>query len=337
MATMPLDEPNDAPRLYELIHAGLASSLRQEGSGDAILLSTATIARLLQVSREPVARALAMLAADGLLRPAGRTRFVRPGAGGSTARPVRVDDLDLADPNGLGAVAKPRATWLRVYREAERDVASCLPFGRFRINEAAMALHYGVSRTVTGEVLGRLEERGLLGRDERHQRRAGPLTAAEIANQYELRRLLEASALMTSAPRLDRAWLEAAHGRVVAAEAIAGRVDSAGLTRLEHDLHVSSLAHCGNPRLLAMLANVQVLWIASDHLNAAFPLLRPEQDYLIEHRLILELLLNGSHEAAARALEAHLDRSLARFQRWLEQITSCPRPELPAFLVRLPA
>ena len=50
----------------------------------------------------------------------------------------------------------------RLYPDAEHAVAACLAYGRFHLNESALAEHYDVSRTVAHEVLTRMERTGLI-------------------------------------------------------------------------------------------------------------------------------------------------------------------------------
>ena len=83
-----------------------------------------------------------------------------------------------------------------------------MPFGPFKINELAMAEYYGVSRTVTRDLLGRLEARGLVEKAGRSQCFLPELTAELMSDLYEVRRLLEPTALLDAAPHLARERLE---------------------------------------------------------------------------------------------------------------------------------
>lgn len=102
-----------------------------------------------------------------------------------------------------------------------------------------MAEHYDVSRTVARDVLSRLQERGLVRKNQSSHWVAGPLTAKDIHELYELRSALEPLALRSVATHASRENLEAcrescnvAHPEDCAIELI---------DRIEFDLHESLL------------------------------------------------------------------------------------------------
>ena len=88
--------------------------------------------------------------------------------GSATKAPRRDDlrqirlDLDEMD-DWVG-----KANWERIYEEVERTPSRSLIFGRYRIIEALMAEEFDVSRTVVRDVLGRLQERGLVQKASHH-------------------------------------------------------------------------------------------------------------------------------------------------------------------------
>lgn len=106
----------------------------------------------------------------------------------------------------------------RIYEELGSALSTCIAFGHFRLDEQAAAEHYGVSRTVVREALMRLRDRGLVEKEPYSQWLAGPLTAREVTEDYELRACLEPEALRQSAPRLGRELLEQMLERVTQAQ-----------------------------------------------------------------------------------------------------------------------
>ena len=81
-----------------------------------------------------------------------------------------------------------------------------------------MCEHFEVSRTVVRDVLGRLNHDGLIEKDRWSHWTAGPLTARDVQESYEMRRLLEPAALRLSAPLARRAAeIEAMRERVQSA------------------------------------------------------------------------------------------------------------------------
>jgi DNA-binding GntR family transcriptional regulator len=315
-------------KLYELVYAGLKESL-MDARLAGVVLSPADLALSLSVSRDPIVRALSMLEAEGVLERIGPTKFVRRPFDG-TAAPAAAVQL-LFSPALLAAIQE-RTSWQRVYREAEQTIAALMPFGSFRVIESAMAEQYGVSRTITASVIGRLAERGLIQRGERGRWQVLQMTADELQHLYQLRELLEPAALVDSVPRLPAGEIEAALQRVSIAEASAADLDQAQLQDLEHDLHVRALARCGNTKLLAMVAQSQMLWIASDKYLRMYPLLPTDMPYLREHRLVFEHLAMGNYDVAAEALRAHLRVSFARVKRRIALVSSYDSPPIPAYM-----
>ncbi len=111
------------------------------------------------------------------------------------------DDVDEA------LQARGSGEWIAA--DLEQAVSACLAFGAFRMVEAEVAAHYNVSRTVIRDVLGRLQERGLLRKTQSSRWIAGPLTAQALKDCYDLRGILEPAALLAAAPGIDRADLAA--------------------------------------------------------------------------------------------------------------------------------
>ena len=91
-------------------------------------------------------------------------------------------------------------------------VAACLIFGEYRIIETEIASHFNVSRTVVRDVLGRLQERGLVRKSQSSRWLAGPkrskLARGRLA--YPARRPEPADLVERT-----REWLHAAGGRRV--------------------------------------------------------------------------------------------------------------------------
>src|SRR5579872_1596810 len=138
--------------LYQTVRANIESGRLPAGA----LLNEHRLAQQLTVSRAPVSRALQKLAADGVItRNAARGYRVR-GADENPLRRLPVLELSAA----AAEILRGRAGWEKIWEQVENDLVGCMPFGRFKLNELAMAEHYGVSRTVTRDLLGRLEARG---------------------------------------------------------------------------------------------------------------------------------------------------------------------------------
>lgn len=151
---------------------------------------------------------------EGLIETFDGRGFVVPGAP-QGADPLRIDlgDAGLELPADLSSFVSNRRE--QTYPEVEHAVAACLAYGRFMLNESALAEHYDVSRTVAHEVLTQLER--AIVQDSNKRWHAGPLSAAEFAHHFEMRWLLEPQALRHAFPSLARQDLLARADRVGAA------------------------------------------------------------------------------------------------------------------------
>src|SRR5690606_30232342 len=99
------------------------------------------------ISRAPARQALQALADDGLVAKAEGRGYVVEGSDARTAAPVPSTQAPV--------VLAASASWERIYAEVESEIVARISFGSWRVNEAAMAKHYGVSRTVARDVIGR--------------------------------------------------------------------------------------------------------------------------------------------------------------------------------------
>jgi DNA-binding GntR family transcriptional regulator len=317
-----------AAKLYHRVEGVLRENILAGRLPPGFVLLEGAIAGILQTSRAPVQRALRTLEAAGLVhRFDGRGYLAGPPDG--SLKPLRRDirDFDLILPDAENGTQ--RAGWERIYAEIEMAVASCLIFGEFRIVEAEIADHFNVSRTVVRDVLGRLHERGLIRKNQSSHWVAGPLTAHEIRQRYELRRLIEPRALASAAPHLDRALLVELRDRLFAAGKALPRMSPDTIDAMEHDLQVRCVLATPNEHLAAMIRQNRLPLLAMQRLlhRLGVP---SEPAVIVEHRLIVELLLQHAVEAAAGALDAHLAAASRRTISRLKIVAVIPEPEIIA-------
>ena len=216
----PLEEPSEIAATdefdpyYEIVRDELSRNIRNGRLSLGVVLLEGPIATLLGVSRGPVKRALELLAGDGLIhRFEGRGYLVGPSGAKHPPKRVNLLTMDLDVSGEIQAYAQ-RATWQRIYGEVAESVVDCTPFGTYKISEAAMCEHFDVSRTVVRDVLARLNHDGLIEKDRWSHWTAGPLTARDVNEHFEMRRILEPTALAIAAPHLDRGDIAAMLRRI---------------------------------------------------------------------------------------------------------------------------
>jgi DNA-binding GntR family transcriptional regulator len=299
-------ESGRAPRLYQRAFEILARQIEDGALSAGAPLHESRIAARLGVSRAPARRALAELERKGLVaKAAGRGYTVR----GDARREPQSPSLAAAE-------AMPRlvsaSTWQPIYREVEREIAARIPFASWRIVENDLARHHGVSRTVAREVLARLQQRGVVRQDERSRWYAPALTPDHVGELYELRWLLEPVALVKAAPNLPSGFLAGMRARLEAAIAHASEIEGPTLDRLEEEMHIALLGHCGNRMLIEAIALPQALLIAHRFLYRWTARLFETEPFLPEHLVVVERLERGKVAEAAKALERHLRISRER-------------------------
>jgi DNA-binding GntR family transcriptional regulator len=325
-----------AQRRYEIVEAVLRENIAAGRLPRGLVLLEGPIAEILQTSRAPVQRALQRLEADGLVhRFEGRGFLVGPPGGRARPRRGDIKRHGLAVPETIdAALQQSRSSWQRIYDTVESDVAACLVFGQYRIVEVALAEHFGVSRTVVRDVLSRLQERGLVRKNQSSHWVAGPLTAETIKEHFALRRMLEPPALVSAAPRLDRGRLGELYERFRATEATPLDAREEPLETFETLLIDTCVLATPNARLAQTIRDNLLPVLATERLLRQLGL-PSDRSAVTEHRLIVELLLRGAVPAAAAMLEAHLDAAMSRNIAQIKIVAVIPEPEtIAAYLTR---
>lgn len=283
------------------------------------------LAERLKISRSSVKRALGLLEEEGAIRRFDGRGYVVGPPDDDTA-PIRSDlksihlVVDEAHDETLN-----RPNWKRIHDQVEADVSACLVFGQFRIVESDLAAHFDVSRTVIRDVLGRLQERGLVTKSTTSRWIVAPLTAQSIKNKFELRIILEVAALRAAAPFIDRIALERICRSMAEAEAEDRLVRPDTWFRLVNEFVDLAILSTPNEDLRRLIsANMKTLQASQ---NALFGLgLFGDALSIREIRMIGELIIVGSTASAAEMLESHLSKSRDRTIAQLKLVAVLPQP-----------
>lgn len=325
-ATRRLQLPEPTRPLNERIYDALRDHILEGRFPDGLILGEMAVSRAFGASRAPASAALRRLCDEGLLSEReGRGFVVGEGA------PVR---MDLADAGlVLDTADAPRNHRARIYPDAEHAVAACLVYGRFMLNESALAEYYKVSRTVAHEVLTTLERLGLISQDTNQRWYAGPLTADGIRHHFEMRRLLEPVALQQAFARVGDDQLRARRARLALIPH--QRISPALVESLELDLHLHTLSACPNPLVLETVRRSQLPLLAT---HSAFQRLQDPHEIetmAAEHDAIFDALLHKAPQKAAQLLERHLKRSTEPTVALSEHLSDLPPDLARPFLVRV--
>jgi DNA-binding GntR family transcriptional regulator len=334
-AAMMPDTGADSRLRYQLIHDRLKSAIVRGRITAGLVLLEGPVARLFGTSRVPVRKAFEMLHAGGLLHTFDGRGYLVAHPEGGVPSPVREPLSEAA----LGFDETPPPLDLpshseRIYDALEAAVSLSIVFGHFRINEGDAADTFGVSRGVVREALQRLRDLGLVEKTAYSHWLCGPLTARAVAQDYELRMLLEPAALAASQPFLSHDVLVAARDALDRAIATPDEVDAAALHRLELTLHVECLAYAPNRKLLGMVGRAHMPLTVNHAFYEAFHM-HPDVGTLVEHREVVTRLIAGDANGAADALAAHLQAGCRRTLQRLKVLAVLPEPELPGYMQRI--
>lgn len=290
---------------YALIADRLRETIAAGRLPDGAVLAEGALASLFGASRSPVKQAFAQLESENLVR-----RFDGRGVVVGAAPPQRIAITAAL----LGLAADPAEAvrddaWDTLYYALERDVIEASVFGRFRINELALARHFGVGRTVARNLLLRAHGAGIAAKNESAHWYVVPMDEARIRDLYELRVLLEPPLIRSAAGAIPAPELAAMVARHVAAGAAMPDVGVAELDALEADVHVTCLAFGRNAEAREALKRTRCILVVGKHIQAAIAKTPQIDPFMDEHLVILDALSEGDGEGAARALAEHLTSS----------------------------
>jgi DNA-binding GntR family transcriptional regulator len=313
-----------------VIYGALRDHIADRRLAPGLVLTESNIARAFKASRVPVRAALRRLSAEGLVNEFDGRGYL---AGSGDAPPLRIDlsEGGFRVPPQLEAQLGARR-WEHIYPEVEHAVAICLAYGRFMVNESSLAEQYDVSRTVAHEVLTKLERAGIIGRDQNQRWYAGPLTAKNIREHFEIRWLLEPVALRQAFPRLDQRELKKRWERV--ARIKEGRPSPDKLERIERDLHIEAISQCDNALVLETVRRSQLPLFAAHTTFHRYQRAEDIKAMVSDHMTILDRLIAGQLEAAAATLESHIKRSLKPSMEIWEQLGEIPQTMLPSYMTQ---
>ena len=324
---------SEPQRIQDVVYSVLLENLRAARLAPGMRLRESDLARQFGVSRVPIRAALKRLEDESRLTFNGRQGYAVPGDPGT--RHADIPALALVIPDTARDGLEARNWRQRLFEEAQTAIASAMVFGRFGINEKAMAAHYGVSRSVAHEIITRMERVGLVSQQANGRWQVGPMTEADVHDHYAMRRILEPIALGEAAARLAPALIDAQIEALQGFRADPGRIGTRELLLIERWLHQDIVLACDN-RVLADSIKRSQLPLISTHIS--FTATRSTASILNtidQHLQVLEALRRHDVPAAAAALARHLEQAAEVSGQRIKRLSSADIPtELP-FLTRL--
>ncbi|MEQ5815200.1 GntR family transcriptional regulator [Marinobacter sp. NFXS11] len=319
---------------FEVIKNALEAALERGAFPEGQVILEGHIAEIFNTSRAPVRRALAELHEEGKL-------FKFEGRGYKTdnsdiihRQEIRPDTLGLDEKAQASAPSEPSIID-DAYKATKRSISIAMTFGQFRIRSENHSQHFGVSRTISREILGKLMDEGLVGKDNTGHWITGPLTARDVKQDYETRRLLEPYSLETCGPLIPMELLEQMKLRLE--EALTKSPDNKDqrlLETIEADLHQRCHSFNQNKKIAKFinqsLTPLVVGLVFSDAVKASV-----EKPGIREHLAVIESLISGKYSDASEHLHNHLLNAEIRTLERMKSLSVIPEPSLPTYLVKI--
>ncbi|MDV4169374.1 GntR family transcriptional regulator [Rhodovulum sp. FJ3] len=324
------DDSDKRAPLFELAAELIRDNIAKGFLYPGLVLQESALSERLDMSRATVKRALENIEEEGgVKRFSGRGFVVAEPTSTEQILPKREDlrqiELDLTTLDG--SAGKP--SWLRVYDDVAYYVARCPVFGGYRIFEAQMAEEYGVSRTIVRDVLGRLQERGLIQKSRTSRWIVEPLTSKKIKDKYELRGILEVAALSSANLPTEELRELADEIRALSMQSAPTPAQWSSLDKRFFEMVVLTTP---NEDLANYAKNNR---LALEACQAAFFSLGLPADTqsILELGQVIELALAGSITAAESMLTMHLQKARDRTIAQLKITSILPPPQdFPSYL-----
>ena len=185
-----------------------------------------------------------------------------------------------------------------------------------RIYPDEFARKLGMSSIPVREALRGLAARGLVEAMARRGFLVRAADAADFAETYELRLILDPHAARRSVPRLGSAALREINESLARLEQTIVASDDLSYHRDHREFHFAIYKHCGSRWLLELMGMLWENSLRYQRLSTG-PRGTPEER-VAEHRALAQACETGDADLAARLTEQHLERTRALVMRLLD-------------------
>lgn len=199
----------------------------------------------------------------------------------------------------------------RVYSTLRRMAADFELKPDERINETALSLKLGASRTPLREALNRLVAEGFLTFQSGKGFFCRSLSPGLVMDLYEARVAVEAETARLAARNASPAGLEALASHVEGGAAeYSGSEDAARLLVMDEAFHLEIAELSGNKELRRMVENLndRVRFIRLMFMKRMVARGTPEAARLSAHRAIAAAIASRDETAASETMRAHIER-----------------------------
>lgn len=214
--------------------------------------------------------------------------------------------IELSVPSGSNA---DEATTLqeRLFEDLKRKIITCELRPGSDVSEAMLAETYGLSKAPVRSALARLKEAGWLQSLPRRRHVVAPLTIKDVDEIYDARALIEPETARLAAGHVSKSYLQALNGACVRAYDLNDEEAKREFLLANAAFHVGIAKACGNSRLANMLAQLHEESLRVLYLSVSA--VQRSDSWRVGHNAIMDMLLNGDGDAAARETLEGIERS----------------------------
>jgi len=193
-----------------------------------------------------------------------------------------------------------------------------------QLRQETVARDFGVSVPPVREALKTLEAEGQVVYYPRRGYFVAKLSAAELAETYTIRDLLESEATHRAVGALDDDDLKRMRAAIKEMEAAHRSEDLAAMTAANRRFHFTVFDGAGMPRMAEM---IRVLWDSTDRYRSVYYATAEHRRRVnAEHRAIMAAVADGDGTAAATLLTEHRHHALDALTRSLPREDDVPEP-----------
>jgi len=189
-----------------------------------------------------------------------------------------------------------------------------------RLRALRVAQQLKISRTPVKEALARLEQEGLVRREEGSGYIVRGLSVGEVLNLYRVRELLEIEVVREAAPKMTAEALAKMGAALDYADELLAQKRYAEFLRANRTFHNLITAQTGNSVLQEVLGNLSGrFWSIGTIVVSRHP--QRAQDIRRENRAIFEALIGGDLKTVEEMVRAHVHGAADAVRLFIERET----------------
>ena len=206
------------------------------------------------------------------------------------------------------------------YARIKDDIISCALQPGEEISEGLLVARYGMSKAPVRSALMRLRQERLVVSRGRQGNAVSPVTLRDIQEIFQLRLVLEVTAVRLAAGKVDAARLRALNEAAHAAYPAGDEAGQAAYLRANREFHRYVAESTGNQRLVTLVVGLMEQHERIVHLGLAMQ--RREHEFHHFHDDLVTALIEGDGERAAQLTETALRGSQRKVMEALTDSTA---------------